>query len=412
MEQSKKATVLAAAPVVAAAPVLAAAMTIHLYLYEEVLASLRWSLMLRNYTEAIFWGLELYDSDMLDVKPLIEFWIQQTGFTTHSLSILASLLSLNDLSRAQFIYMIYAWCRLESDPTCFHLLIRGSLTSSTWNIQFPHLTEFKDLSQAAYNCLTRRKLTEAWLIARGVPAEDQWVLIDSFTDKISAINLIKGLDISDSLKRVACFVLASLPRTELDKCFLIPALRDVPDELIELIDEWDNQDSIKLRRHYKVRPEAILYTCSRSSAPTAECNIVDIQEGLESQLQASPCWQTILEDYQDGGKWKSDRYKELFYEAYFPYTSVDIPDEWSLADKEKSHGRGLGKSDQVALRQYINHVIKHKSVWLYDSLMPLTDKLPASLDWDAVYSDMLESCSSHLEQMLPFKPIIKSFIIS
>ena len=392
------------------------ALTIHLYLYEEVLASLRWSIMIRNYNEAIFWGLELYDSDMLDVKPLIEFWIQQTGFTLYSLSILASLLSLKDLSRSEFIYTIYTWCRLETmDPSCFHLLIRGSLTPHTWNIQFPHLTEFKDLSQATYNCLSRRKLTEAWLIARGLTAEEQWVLIDRFrgtADLNNLISLIKSIDVSDCLKRVACFVLVSLPRTELDKCFFIPGLKDVPDELIELIDEWDNEDSIKLRRQYKVRPEAIVYTCDRSSAPTSESNIADLQDGLEAQLQASPCWQTILEDYCDDGSWKSDRYKELFYEAYFPYATVDIPNEWSLQDKEKSHGHGLGKSDEAALRQYINHVIKHKSVWLYDPCKPLTDKLPASLDWDTVYLDLLGPCSSHLQSMLPFKPIIKSFMIN
>jgi hypothetical protein len=409
MEQSKKAAVVAAAPVVAAA------LTIHLYLYEEVLASLRWAIMIRNYTEAIFWALELYDSDMLDVTPLIEFWIQQTGFTLGSLSTLASLLSLKDLTRGQFIYSIYAWCRLETDPTCFHLLIRGSLRPHTWTINFPHLMEFKDLSQAAYNCLTRRKLTESWLIARGLSAEDQWSLIDRFRstdDLINLINLIKGLDISDCLKRVACFTIVSLPRVELDKCFIIPPLRDVPDELIERIDEWDNEESIKLRRQYKVRPEAIAYTCSRSSLPTAESNISYIEENFEAELEASPCWQSILEDYQTGGQWKSDRYKELFYEAYFPYASDDIPDEWSNADKEKSHGRGLGKPNEAALRQYINHVIRHKSVWLYDSCEPLTDKLPSSLDWDTVYSDLLGPCSSHLQSMLPFKPIIKQFMIS
>ena len=368
--------------------------------------------MIRNYTEAIFWALELYDSDMLDIKPLIEFWIQQTGFTTHSLSILVNLLNLNDLSRDQFIYMIYAWCRLETDTTCFHLLIRGSLRPHIWSINFPHLIEFKDLSEAAYNCLTRRKLTEAWLIARGLSAEDQWTLIDRFTEKADAINLIKGLDVSDSLKRVACFTIASLPRVELDKCFFIPTLRDVPDELIELIDEWDNQESIRLRRYYKVRPEAIVYTCSRSSLPTSESNMSNIQEDFDAELEASPCWQAILEGYQDDGQWKSDRYKELFYETYFPYVTDDIPDEWSLKDKEKSHGRGLGKSDRVALRQYINHVIKHKSVWLYDSCEPLTDILPVSLDWDVVYSEMLEPCSSYLESQLPFKPIIKQFVIS
>jgi hypothetical protein len=119
-----------------------------------------------------------------------------------------------------------------------------------------------------------------------------------------------------------------------------------------------------------------------------------------------------LEDYQDEGQWKSESLREAFYNTYFPYSVDDIPDEWSLAEKEKSHGRGLGKTNETAIRQYINNVIRHKSIWLHDSYEALTDTLPKSLDWDSVYSELLAPCLENLQSNLPFKPIIKRFEIS
>ena len=54
------------------------ALTLHLYRYDEVLASLEWSIVNRAHTEAVFWGLELYDSDMLAETPelLGKIWMQ------------------------------------------------------------------------------------------------------------------------------------------------------------------------------------------------------------------------------------------------------------------------------------------------------------------------------------------------
>jgi hypothetical protein len=44
--------------------------------------------------------------------------------------------------------------------------------------------------------------------------------------------------------------------------------------------------------------------------------------------------------------WPSEDKLEYFYEKYFP---DDIPDEWPLADQEKSHGQGvLGASEQIS----------------------------------------------------------------
>ena len=388
-------------------------LTIHLYVWEAVLANLRWAIMGRNYREAIFWAIELYESNMLDTEFLLEVWIQQTGFTKHGISILKDILAMKELERGEFIYSIYKWCHLEiMDTTCFQLLIRGSLTPYNWTIQFPHLVEFKDIEHAVYNCLTRKKLSEAWIIARALDSDAVWLIIDRFSEKAELISLIKSLEVSDYLKRVACFVLITLSNEAIHAALSEPEMRDFPDELIDLIDELDNEESIKKRRRFKIRPEALTYICARSCMPVSDSNMDEIQDNLEQNLHSSPCWQVILEDYQVQGQWKSESLREAFYNTYFPYIDDDIPDEWSLAEKEKSHGRGLGKTDETAIRQYINNIIRYKSIWLHDSYEPLTDTLPKSLDWDSVYSELQGPCLENLQSNLPFKPIIKRFEIS
>jgi hypothetical protein len=57
------------------------------------------------------------------------------------------------------------------------------------------------------------------------------------------------------------------------------------------------------------------------------------------------------------GGWKrirrNDDIREAFYDLYFP---DDIPDEWSAADQEKSHGYGLFVSTSTELNQYNKHL--------------------------------------------------------
>jgi hypothetical protein len=54
-------------------------------------------------------------------------------------------------------------------------------------------------------------------------------------------------------------------------------------------------------------------------------------------LLASPIWAGLLEEYVDqDNEWLGDKEKEAFYDRYF--VSCDIPDEWTDADREKSHG--------------------------------------------------------------------------
>jgi len=58
-------------------------------------------------------------------------------------------------------------------------------------------------------------------------------------------------------------------------------------------------------------------------------------------LEKSPLWTEAITLART-----SDEEREDFYDSYFD----DIPDEWSLNDREKSHGRGTTPSD---LRRFL-----------------------------------------------------------
>lgn len=54
-------------------------------------------------------------------------------------------------------------------------------------------------------------------------------------------------------------------------------------------------------------------------------------------LRACPAWKGVTGPVDSS----DDSAKEGFYDEHFPWVSCDIPDEWSLADQQKSHGVGV-----------------------------------------------------------------------
>jgi len=402
-------------------------LTLHLYKYEEVIAALQWAIIHNLSEEAIFWGLELYDSGLIDdvFEVLVSLWAQHIGFGKHGLAVLYNMIKLQEcdnLDREMWIYSLYIWSNIRTmDTTGFQLLVRGSTIPVEWNLNFSHTSEYKSLDVATTDCLTRGKLTEAWLIARAIPSERQWLLLNELSQKkerLEIFNILKGLQISDCVKRSICFILLTVSLPTLIQSMVTPnldslVLNGLPREIALAIEDWDSEDSIRKRRKFKIRPEAI-WNCSRSFMDVSESNFIDIEMNLEKALMESPCWQSILEDYMEPdkeGQWKSDAYREMFYKTYFPCSVDDIPDEWSLKDKEKSHGQGFGKKFHSALRQYINNIVRGRScIGLYSPIQNVNEYSKLSLEWDSVYDEIKEKAAPYLEAKLPFKPVVKLLI--
>ena len=390
-------------------------LTIHLYRYEEVVSSLIWCIIQRKYTESVFWALELYDSGMMDgiFQKLQEAWLLYAGFGPNCYSVL---LQMNDseIDRDDLVKTLYMWSRVTPDATVAQLLIRGSVTPTNWTVRFPHSSVYQTVEMAIHDCLKRGKALEAWTLSRAMSPKDKWDIIykqipnNSYRDSIT--KTIQSLDISEHVRLATCFVLAAIPDAILKASIAELKPVTIPSELLTTVSDWDEENSMRKRRCLAIRPEAITYTCERSSLPMKESALMDIHYNLEANLRDSYCWQIILDDYMEHGQWKSDTYKEMFYNTYFSYPSDDIPDEWPSKDKELSHGRGLGKTTEVALRQHLSYMLRNKTcLGAYICGITPPTGMPPTLQWDDLYANLEGDCSKFLESQLPFTSIAKRF---
>jgi hypothetical protein len=98
--------------------------------------------------------------------------------------------------------------------------------------------------------------------------------------------------------------------------------------------------NLRRRRVYAI-PEGCLSMITARGAldsyTSTDSELTDTRK-LEAALAVSPLWADAVAAAR-----ASDAGREEFYDSYF----CDIPDEWSAADRAKSHGFGLNACDQA-----------------------------------------------------------------
>jgi hypothetical protein len=385
-------------------------LTKHLYRIDEVISSLRWAILTKNLQETAFWTLELYESNSeQDCIELLEsIWIHHIGFGSwFALRLIQSIYEEGAISKEILVQIACAFARLKTcDSTVFHLLLRGASTSSEWKPRFPHSKEYLKLEDAVVDCLQRGKLTEAWLLGRGLPVEDQWTLLEDLANKKGRndeLTVIRQLVVSEREKLASAYVLIHLDQVKWSES-QVSIENKMPIEVNNAISQWSNEASMRKRREMKPKPEGIMYLARRSEQSVYESSEPEIQGGLEKTLLESEYWSEILGNYMKERRWISSIHKETFYDKFFPQ---DIPDEWSLADREKSHGRGLGKTLSLGRTRFIHYTLQRsKSIELWNSQFP-TD-IDCSMDWDVLYEDLREKVKIEL----PLKPLRKIWEIT
>lgn len=296
-------------------------LTRHLYRIDEVKASCKYSLTVKNYEEALFWTLELIDSMMIDEvrNIMITVWFESVGIA--SFPLFMELIHSHDDSLLEFVG---AFCAVERDASIFSLLALGSLD---WEKQPDTLVRSSTQTNPVQMAIAQGKTLFAWTLLRSAWS---WELLEPFVDsqKRPVFNEFKK-DIYGWRGKAAALILITERATWKD-------VRRYLDE--KKLSEWIEIEGRRSRRIFKIRASAILDETERSHMPRNVTNIQEIREPLTS-LYGCPYWDAVAEDF---GGWrpiyKNDDAKETFYELYLP---DDIPDEWSREDQEKSHGLGL-----------------------------------------------------------------------
>lgn len=336
-----------------------------------------------------------------------------------SFKLLESLGSVDISDRDAWVRYLMAWTRVRvHDATAFHLLLRGASDSATWVPQFTHNKVYVDFKDAVEDCLHRGKLLDAWLIGRATDPAEQWGLLEKLALSISRtreLAVLRESDLSDCEKRAAAYTLICLGGDTWSVALKDINTCDPPIEVKQAIDEWDTEDSLRKRRVFKVQAKAIGFITERSSLPREVSSESQITNDLIESLKKSMYWASILENYMKDGDWLTDSAKEDFFDTFFPLKLHDIPDEWSEAEREKSHGRGLGRDSHVGQEWFLDSIFQKSvtlGIWKREPFAGGFDRDNNGASIDEIYDRVRVACRSALEEQFPMKPVKKVFTIT
>ena len=313
-------------------------LTRHLYAEDEVVAALQFCVLRGRTLEAAFWSEELIYSDMADqlLIALRQIWLY--GFGIGALSWFREFQRVaeqDELGVEELIGLVIGLCRLglkgRRDTT--YLILAGTTAAAE---QANYSIAPKELGGAgAYflACIEQGRCISAWralwhidtgilhLAAKekhrdaGVQACN--LLVEYPALAVAALCLVKG----ELAARLAEPLLGSLSEVEKARADWPPLGR-------------------RSRRHYPIPHECLYWLTARGAITVYESSEKTLRGSLErpGKLWGSIYWDTVAEAFGGWEGIRSDPEQRMaFYDTHFP---DDTPDEWSAAEREKSHGRG------------------------------------------------------------------------
>jgi hypothetical protein len=379
--------------------------TRHLYKDDEVIAALRWCIRKGRTKEALFWCLELLDSEMKEtlMQELYETWIWYFGIGK-----LSALVSFANLETDQEILRFV--CGLSRLPTgardrsTLVLLLHGAMDEKQPDRAsgFPCLKPLfekmncSDLEKAFANAAYQGKARLAFDLSRPLWSEKSRVY--EILDGIQRIkhkgllteqtSLFEFNESGTEWPTRACAIAAiCLDRKRLTESLKLLNL-DPPPDLIASLEEWKECAGRRKRRIFPIPHESLYYKTERGLLSNKETTLKELYGINEECLEmACPFWRRVVEEEVP---WLDDDRKESFYDLYFP---DDIPDEWSKQDQEKSHGYGCLINTEIPnYTKYIDRWFSNmttRSVWLNNR--DLRNLCSQEKVWREVFDDRWDS---------------------
>jgi hypothetical protein len=328
-------------------------LTRHLYREDEVIAATMLSIFKGRGEEAIFWSLELLDSGMvnalLDAGRTIWFY----GFGIRALWWIRAweeMFEAEEIDGGNALRLVNALTGLGSsrktDGTMLALLaIRPGQLEPLWPCDFTGGAN--PLENYVAGACQQKKLAAAWRAWNAsarrpelLEAVLRWRHGDAGADILSSLRGEGGTAVA-----LAAATLSPEDFTAAAAARQIPLL---PEGLQRRLEEWSAATGYpRRRRAFAVPWDCLWHITDRGRTLTVyDSNEKELLGSLEKPgaLWGSEFWDDAAEEV---GGWEAVRSdpaaRESFYAAHFP---EDIPDEWSAADRAKSHGRGALQKGQ------------------------------------------------------------------
>lgn len=321
-------------------------LTKRLYRLDEVRAALVFCIKSRRLYEACFWLRELEDSDQGSEARRVLFlsWFLINGLA--NCSWLRAWSSMADTSEGR-LKLCWQLCRCsERDTSLWWLLCAGAV----YDAGFP-----KEQLSAVF---------DRWRSSYHLDHEEFWQPLVDASEIERLDEILEGLQ-TDMRKyslyaRLAGLVLV-VSQKHIPKSSWGQLSQEEPIELAAKLAEWEVPTNVRAARIMAI-PEGCLYGitwrgCGGDTRP-------ELMSLSIKGFQKSAHWKQKLDSYATGGQWNSDDAIEEFYDTEF--AGCDIPDEWSMRDRETSHGTYPLINGSAPLWKWWNSWIgdqPHKWIW-------------------------------------------------
>jgi hypothetical protein len=337
-------------------------LTRHFYKEDEVLASLMLSCLRGRLEEAAFWGLELLDSGLADemILALRRIWLW--GFGAGSAVTVGWILGFEEAIKGEELEadVLLRWCielahlgaARQQDISVAALVGLSWQQDSGQPDRVNRVAAFSSsnpLEQFLEAALRQGKTAAAWTAFRSL--EDKAVPIAAWGALAAAaegchrngaafLDCLAAMEDVELLPRQAAG-LAAVCHRGLRSHKLQPLVpRPLEERLAAKIETWRQLYGRRARRCLTIPFDALPWLTQRgrclSVYDSNEKELLRLER--PTGLWGSQIWDEYAEEL---GGWEAIREdpaaREAFYERHFP---DDIPDEWSRADRAKSHGSG------------------------------------------------------------------------
>jgi len=291
-------------------------LTRHLYREDEVRAALMWCILKRRRIEAAFWATEMEETGCDFDAEIAKAWTYGIGA--------AGLGFLGKLEGTVAVAIALA-CYEPRDASVVAVL--GSKPTATGSPKIPE-GAWSPEEACALRAMMQGRASTAFAL------RDKWPW--SLWHTAMQFKHGRTLPIESCLEAKALAVaIVCQPKLHIKE----PSFQ-APIELASAMESWAQETNLRKRRAYAIPIECLSGLTARGALDcytSTDGEIRDLRR-LEKALGKSPLWAEAIALSRT-----SDAEREDFYDSYF--VDCDIPDEWSLADRGKSHGPGVIPSD-------------------------------------------------------------------
>lgn len=338
-------------------------LTRHLYREDEAAAALMSSILNGRCVEAAFWALELLDSGLADelLRSLRTIWLYGFGIGAPQWFVAFRAAEAGEgIEADRMIELVVGLARLgisgARDGTAIAILGAGPPIPDRVNGSGAGAALL--LPEFAEQALRQGKTKTAWWALRALPLESAWGILGALAAErgAGAVEFLDALraerEGEDRLGELPALAMACAAECLRQEAFVARWQRSIPglvEEVRVAVERWRSLVGRRARRELAVPIECLYWLTARgrdiSVYDTTEKELMGSLE-RPGKLWGSGYWDEAADAV---GGWEAVRYddtaREAFYDREFP---DDIPDEWSRAERAKSHSGGTLQRGQQA----------------------------------------------------------------